>query len=69
MAQPEFFEAHEQAIDAQSLDGLKSYLRWHALHDAAPWLSEPFVQENYNFYQATLPGQKEPTRAGSAARA
>ena len=39
-------------IDTQSLDAWKSYLRWRALHDAAPWLSDPFVQENFKFYGA-----------------
>ena len=61
MAQPEFFKGMSERIGAQSLDALKSYLRWHALHNAAPWLSQPFDQENYNFYQATLSGQKEQT--------
>ena len=61
VGQPEFFKGMSDTIGAQSLDSLKSYLRWHALHTAAPWLSQPFDQENYNFYQATLSGQKEPT--------
>jgi putative endopeptidase len=61
VGQPDFFKGMSDTIGAQSLDSLKSYLRWHALHNAAPWLSQPFDQENYNFYQATLSGQKEPT--------
>jgi putative endopeptidase len=59
VGQPAFFEALNKTIDAQSLDAWKSYLRWHAIHDAAPWLSDPFVEENYNFYNATLQGAKE----------
>ncbi len=46
-------------IAAQSLEAWKSYLRWRALHDAARWLSEPFVQENFKFYGTTLQGQQE----------
>jgi putative endopeptidase len=34
-------------------------MRWHTAHQFAPRLSEPFVQENFNFYSATLAGQKE----------
>jgi putative endopeptidase len=59
VAQPGFIEALNKAIEAESLDAWKSYLRWHAIHDAAPWLSDNFVQENYNFYNATLQGAKE----------
>jgi putative endopeptidase len=59
VAQPGFVEALNKAIDAGSLDAWKSYLRWHAIHDAAPWLGDNFVQENYNFYNATLQGAKE----------
>ncbi len=59
VGQPAFFEALNKQIDSQSLDAWKSYLRWHAIHDAAPWLSDNFVQENYEFYNATLQGAKE----------
>ena len=34
-------------------------MRWHTAHSFAPNLSEPFVQENFSFYSATLSGQKE----------
>src|SRR5260370_41587460 len=46
-------------IDSASVDSIKSYLRWHALRLAAPALSKPFVDENFNFFSATLNGQKE----------
>ena len=59
VGQPGFFEALNKQIDSESLDAWKSYLRWHAIHDAAPWLSDNFVQENYNFYNATLQGAKQ----------
>jgi putative endopeptidase len=59
VAQPGFVEALNKAIDVESLEAWKSYLRWHAIHEAAPWLSDNFVQENYNFYNATLQGAKE----------
>jgi len=59
VGQPAFLEALNKQIGSESLDAWKSYLRWHAIHDAAPWLSDNFVQENYNFYNATLQGAKE----------
>ena len=56
---PDFFTAMNALIDAQSLDAWKSYLRWRALHDAAPWMSQAFVQENFDFFSGDLLGQKE----------
>jgi putative endopeptidase len=58
---PDFFKAMNEEIDAASLDSIKAYLRWHALRTAAPTLSKPFVDENFNFFAATLRGQKEQT--------
>jgi len=58
---PDYFKAMNEEIDAASLDSIKSYLRWHALRIAAPALSKPFVDENFNFFSATLQGQKEQT--------
>jgi putative endopeptidase len=58
---PDFFKTMNAEISAASLDSIKSYLRWHALRTAAPALSKPFVDENFNFFSATLQGQKEQT--------
>ena len=62
---PGFFTP-SRPIDAESLEAWKSYLRWHAIHDAAPW-TQPFVEENYNNFYTRLAGPKELRRAGSAA--
>jgi putative endopeptidase len=56
---PEFFSTMNAEIDTQTLDSWKSYLRWRALHGAARWLSDPFVEENFKFYNAQLQGQQE----------
>jgi len=61
VATPTYFTAMNAEMDAASLDSIKSYLRWHALRHAAPALSRPFVDENFNFFSATLQGQKEQT--------
>jgi putative endopeptidase len=58
---PGFFKAMQQQIDTTSIDALKSYMRWHTVHRFATNLSQPFVEENFNFYGATLTGQKEIT--------
>jgi putative endopeptidase len=58
---PDYFKAMNTEIDEASLDSIKSYLRWHALRTASPTLSKQFVDENFNFFSATLQGQKEQT--------
>jgi putative endopeptidase len=56
---PDFFTAMNALIDAQSLDAWKSYLRWRALHNAAPWMSQAFVDAHFDFFSRDLLGQKE----------
>ena len=55
---PEFFKQVNAVLETESLDSLKTYVRWHLLDAAAPWLSEPYVEANFKFQQA-LSGQKE----------
>jgi endothelin-converting enzyme/putative endopeptidase len=55
---PDFFKEINAVLESESLDSLKTYVRWHLLHAAAPWLSQPFVEANFK-YQQTLTGQKE----------
>ncbi|RZU40854.1 M13 family metallopeptidase [Edaphobacter modestus] len=56
---PDFFKAMNKQIDSVEMEALKSYLRWHTIHRFAGNLSDAFVQENFQFYAATLAGQKE----------
>ena len=56
---PDFFQKVNGVIDSIPLDDWKTYLRWHAVHAAAPTLSDPFVNENFSFYGQYLNGQKE----------
>jgi putative endopeptidase len=37
----------------------QSYLRFHTIDQASPYLSDAFVEENFNFYNKTMRGQKE----------
>jgi putative endopeptidase len=61
VAQPDFFKAENQLFSDESLDALKSYMRFHAVNAAAQWLSKPFDDANYDFFLKTLQGQAEPT--------
>jgi predicted metalloendopeptidase len=56
---PNFFEKVNPLIDSVSLNDWKTYLSWHALRAAAPLLSQPFVDENFNFQGKYLSGAKE----------
>ncbi len=59
VSSPQFVKAVNAEIDTEPLAAMKSYLRWHALHGAAPLLSAKFVDENFEFFNKTLNGQKE----------
>jgi putative endopeptidase len=56
---PDFFKSMNEVIDQQSLDSIKSYLRFHALNSAAPWLSSSFDDLHFGFFGTTLQGQAE----------
>jgi endothelin-converting enzyme/putative endopeptidase len=56
---PNFFKAMNGEIAKEDLADWKVYLRWHLVHSYAPYLSKPFVDENFAFYGKTLRGQKE----------
>jgi putative endopeptidase len=59
VSQPDFFKETNRLLTATPLKDWKTYLRWHVLHASAPQLSEPFVQENFNFYGTKLSGTKQ----------
>ncbi len=59
VAVPEFFKQMENLVNTTSLDDWKIYLRWHLVHAAAPLLSTPFVNEDFNFFQKVLAGTQE----------
>lgn len=59
VGQPEFFEALNTLIQSRSLSDWKTYLRWHVLHSAAPYLCRDAEVENFNFFGKVLGGQPE----------
>ena len=56
---PDFFRVLNGEVTKENLADWKTYLRWHAVNDAADYLSSPFVQEDFNFYKKTLRGQEQ----------
>src|SRR5262249_34078163 len=57
--QPDYFTALAGMLDKISLDDWKLWMKWQVLHDAAPLLSKPFVDENFAFFGRTLTGAPE----------
>ncbi len=55
---PDFFKQVNGVLESESLAALKTYVSWHVLNAAAPWLSQPFVEANFRLQQS-LTGQKE----------
>ncbi len=55
--QPEYLKTMAAVIADQPLPALKSYLRLHAVHAVAPYLSRPFDEADFNFFNKTLRGQ------------
>ncbi len=59
VANPEFFKSLDAELKTASLDDLKTYMRWHVVHEFAAVLPVPFVNENFDFFGKTLFGAKE----------
>jgi putative endopeptidase len=56
VSSPDYFRGLETALKAHPLDHWKTYLRWHELHGAAPYLTQGFLEENFDMYGRTLAG-------------
>jgi endothelin-converting enzyme/putative endopeptidase len=59
VAEPGFLAALDHALAAAPVDVWKTYLTWHLLRSAAPYLSHPLVDETFAFDDAYLAGKKE----------
>jgi len=55
---PDFFKQVNGVMESEPLDSLKTYVSWHVLRNASPWMSQSFVEANFKFQQ-NLTGQKE----------
>jgi len=56
IAQPDFIENLGKMLKKFEIEKWRSWLTWHLLSSAAPYLSSPFVNENFAFYGTTLTG-------------
>ena len=54
--QPSFFEGLSKLIQNFEVDKWRSWLTWHIISGASPYLNKALVDENFNFYGTTLSG-------------
>jgi putative endopeptidase len=59
LAQPQFFAEADKMLVEVPIAHWQAYLRWNAVHGAAPYLSSAFVNEDFEFSAKTLTGAKE----------
>lgn len=57
--QPSFLTTLSEALVDVPLDDWKAWLRYHLVNSLAPYLSNAFVEENFDFYRRTLTGAEE----------
>jgi putative endopeptidase len=54
-----FFQNAGKVIAATDLGDLKTYMKWHLISGAAPWLPKTLVDENFAFFGKRLTGTTE----------
>ncbi|QOW21268.1 M13 family metallopeptidase [Novilysobacter avium] len=59
LAIPAFHEEVSKMLADVPADQWQAYLRFHTVDGASPYLSDAFVQENFNFYSKAMRGQAE----------
>jgi len=59
IGQPEFYKALAGLMTSETVEDWRTYLRWHVLRAASPFLGKAFVAENFAFYGKTLSGTTE----------
>ncbi|MDE3179346.1 MAG: M13 family metallopeptidase [Acidobacteriota bacterium] len=57
-AQPEFLKTVNQAIVTLPLKDWRTYLRWQLIDQSAPYLSKPFVDEDFSFTRVLTGAEK-----------
>ena len=64
LAIPAFHEEVSQMLAEVPVEDWQAYLRFHTVDGASPYLSDALVQENFNFYNQAMRGQKEMKERG-----
>jgi endothelin-converting enzyme/putative endopeptidase len=59
VTEPAFYKEVQVLLKSRSIADWQTYLRWHLVHSKAPYLSSPFVNANFEFYNKQLRGQEQ----------
>ena len=56
VSQPSYLQGFNQVLAKTPLATWKAYFQWQLIHAYAPYLSQPFIDENFAFYGTALTG-------------
>ncbi|MDR0729682.1 MAG: M13 family metallopeptidase [Prevotellaceae bacterium] len=59
VGQPDYIKAFGTILATAEPDVVKAYLAWNIIRESAPYLSDAFVNENFEFYGRTMSGMQE----------
>jgi len=59
VTEPEFIKACQEIFEADRWNDIQAYLKWTAIHGAAPYLSNAFVAEAFEFNSKYLRGTEK----------
>jgi putative endopeptidase len=57
--QPDHLRSVATALAEEPIETWRAWMAWHLVHENAPYLSSPFVEENFDFYGRRLSGVPE----------
>ena len=59
IAQPKYFEEVNKVLADTDVETLKAYFAWHEISSAASYLSDDFVNANFEFYGKLMSGREQ----------
>lgn len=59
VGQPDYFAGLSNIISTADMDVIRAYMAWNVINAAAPYLSDAFVNADFNFYGKVLSGKQE----------
>ena len=59
LGQPDFIKEVETIINETPIEDQIAYLQWNLINSASSYLSDDFVNQDFDFYGKTMSGKKE----------
>lgn len=59
MAQPEYIAEVNKMLGSENMESLKAYYAWNVINTAAAYLSDDFVNANFEFFGRTMSGAEQ----------